>query len=98
MACFPGGKIKFDKKMFGVFKLEQEMLHTFQIECISFAESSPVYDYLTLHIIYVRFFEMSQNRVFYRYPGQKYEVQSESSQTVCVVLFVFKEESQNFAH
>ena len=27
-----------------------------------------------------------------------YEVQSESSRTVLVVLFVFKEESQNFAH
>ena len=28
----------------------------------------------------------------------KYEVQSESSRTVPVGLFVFKEESQNFAH
>ena len=27
-----------------------------------------------------------------------YEVQSESSRTVLVVLFVFKEESQNFTH
>ena len=42
--------------------------------------------------------EIDAHPVYDMFSLYNYEVQSESSRTVLVVLFVFNEESQNFAY